>query len=394
MCGVYIHIPFCRRKCFYCDFYSVGSRNAPWKAYAAAITAEAAARAEEFIRCKISGTIGSSSLHPTDAHMTKYSSDTLYIGGGTPSQMPIDLLCGLIGDVTDKFVGFSPIETTVEVNPEDVSTDLCLKLAEAGVNRVSMGIQSLNDRELKAVGRTHTSAQALKAYETLRRHFDNISIDLIFGLPLQTQSSWEASLSRAIELDAAHISAYSLMWEERTALYKMQQTGKVSECEEDISDSMYLSLVQSLGEAGYEHYEISNFAKPGFRSVHNSSYWVGTPYIGLGAAAHSYNGERIRRANPADVKRYIAHYQQSTIPLYTEEQLTDEELHEEYIMTRLRRREGIDTADYRVRFGEHALRVLLNKAKCNPALLRITPQSITLTRESVMRSDSAILALL
>ncbi|MCM1319362.1 MAG: radical SAM family heme chaperone HemW [Muribaculaceae bacterium] len=387
MSGVYIHIPFCRHKCLYCDFYSIGSKSAPWKGYIQAILDEATARAEEWRQLHKYG-IGNLS-HP----------DTLYIGGGTPSQMPAELLGKLITGITATFEDFNPVEVTMEVNPEDVNDEICFKMLDAGVNRVSMGIQSLQDNELRAVGRVHTAARALSAYTTLRRHFSNISIDLIFGLPLQTHTSWTNTLDKAIALDAEHVSAYSLMWEERTALYKMQQLGKVKESDESLSEQMFITLTDKLRTAGYEHYEISNYAKPGYRSRHNSSYWVGTPYIGLGAAAHSYDGQRIRRANPADVRSYIERLKQAQAPIYTEEYLTDDELREEYIMTRLRRCEGIDTSDFRTHFGDRALRELLAKARRHPELIHLQygadkmPQFITLSPDAIMRSDTAIVSL-
>lgn len=376
MAGIYVHIPFCRRKCYYCDFFSVGSRNAPWHDYATALLNEARQRIAE---------TGESAVQ------------TLYIGGGTPSQMPLPILQKVITGIADIIPLSNLREITVEVNPEDVTPALATGLREAGVNRVSMGIQSFIDSELQGVGRRHTSAQALQAYETLRHEFSNISIDLIFGLPSQTLKSWEESVSQALALCPTHISAYSLMWEERSALTKMQQQGRAEECDEELSDKMYLLLTRKLTDAGYEHYEISNYCKEGYRSLHNTSYWTGEAYLGLGPGAHSYDGAKIRRANPCDIARYIKHYADKSAQqaaYYEEELLTAEELREEYIMTRLRLCEGIDLAEFRQKFGEEAARQLRHQALRHRSQINITERRLILYGEGLMRSDAAIVNLL
>lgn len=377
MPGIYVHIPYCRRKCLYCDFYSVGSRGAQWEEYVEALEREARVRVNEW----------------AEACAASHSPHTLYIGGGTPSQMPARFLSRLIDTLLHLFEGFDPVEATIEVNPEDVTPELAGQLASVGINRVSMGVQSFQDEELRAVGRSHSAACALEAYEVLRRSFTNVSIDLMFGLPLQGIGSWRQTLRQAVALRPEHISAYSLMWEERTALTKMLALGKVSECDEDVCGQMFADLTATLAAAGYEHYEISNYCKPGYRSVHNSSYWVGEPYIGLGAGAHSYDGAATRRANPADVKAYIRHFSGGSTPAGIVEHLSEEELHEEYVMTRLRRREGIDLDDYALHFGPEALRTLTARAAGNP-LFSLSGTALRLTPDSVMRSDSAILALI
>lgn len=381
MAGIYIHIPYCKRKCYYCDFYSQGVRNAPWGEYKSAVLTELKARQAEWgLMCE-----------------SVSNTSTLYIGGGTPSQMPAAMLADLITGVHDNLPHFKATEVTVELNPEDVSIQLCNELRRAGVNRVSMGVQSFNDTELKAVGRMHTSCVAIKAYEMLRREFENISIDLIFGLPLQTLDSWEKSVRQVMSLCPEHISAYSLMWEERAALYKMQQLGKVHECNEDLSESMFTLLSAMLNDAGYQHYEISNYCQPSYESCHNSAYWTGEPYLGLGPSAHSYDGNRLRRFNPSDTRKYIEYFNnfaEQRTSFYDEEILSNEEMREEYIMTRLRRCQGIDLQDYESRFGTIELNTLLRKASRCSELLAMDDTSIRLTEKSVMRSDTAILALI
>lgn len=378
MAGVYIHIPFCRRKCYYCDFFSVGSKRAPWERYAQALGYEAATRASEWVRIADRGL------------------QTLYIGGGTPSQMPTELLCGVIEGVQAAMPGFAPQEITVEVNPEDVTPTMADALAGCGVNRVSMGVQTLSDRELQAIGRRHTAGQALRAYEVLRTKFAEISLDLMFGLPGQSAESWRRSVEGVLALRPEHLSAYSLMWEERTALSKMRTIGKVQECDEDLSERMFTALTELTAAAGYSHYEISNYCLPGHRSRHNSQYWVGKPYLGLGPGAHSYDGERIRRANLPETEAYMARYADGVkdIEVYETECLTDEELNEEYIMTRLRTCEGIDIEDYRHHFGDKATKTLLHRAMSSPRLLATSPLRISLHPEGVMLSDQAILSLI
>lgn len=373
MPGIYVHIPFCRRKCYYCDFFSVGSRNAPREDFCEALLRESGSRAAEWEGC----------TRDTSAQRT------LYIGGGTPSQLPPQMLAGLIRRLKEIFRLPHPDELTVEVNPEDVTTELVTALTEAGVNRVSMGVQTFCDAELQAIGRRHTAALALEAYALLRPAFSNLSLDLIFGLPGQSLESWEHTVERAVSLLPEHISAYSLMWEERTALSRMRALGRVDECDEDLSADMYALLTDTLRAAGYEHYEISNYCLPGHASLHNSSYWSGEPYIGLGPGAHSYDGCRRRRSNPCDIAAYIAGTSQPE-----EEVLSDEELREEYILTRLRRREGISLADFGTRFGSEAADKLRRRAALQTALIRLDGDRLRLAPEGVMRSDAAILALL
>lgn len=311
--------------------------------------------------------------------------------------MPPGVLVNVVEGVCDAFSGLDPVEVTVEVNPEDVSKGLAEALRGCGVNRVSMGVQSLCDRELAAIGRRHTAERALRAYETLRGVFADISLDLMFGLPLQTLESWRRSVAGVLALRPEHLSAYSLMWEERTALCKMRALGRAEECSEDLSEDMYRLLTESVGEAGYEHYEISNYCLPGHRSRHNSAYWTGAPYIGLGPGAHSYDGERLRKSNPADTASYLRHFSDAGVlsqGFAEEECLSDEELREEFIMTRLRRCEGIRIEEYGARFGAEARVRLERDARRNAGLLCVEDGCVRLSREAVMRSDSAILALL
>lgn len=373
--GIYVHIPYCARKCLYCDFYSEGVIRADWPRYIDALLAELRMRRNE--------------IHPDASY-------TLYIGGGTPSLMPVAEFLRLAKGIHE-IVEMVPQEFTIEVNPDDVTDERCVAWKQAGVNRVSMGVQSLDDKELKAIGRRHDSATARRAYATLRRYFDNISLDLMFGLPGQTPESLRQTLKEMTEMAPEHISAYSLMYEERTALTRMRDMGKVQEAGEDVSVEMFGIVNAELAQAGYERYEISNYAKPGRRSMHNSAYWQGVPYIGLGAGAHSYDGKSTRLYNRPDAHAYIDAMEARLPEKVTEvEELTDDELREEMIMTRLRTREGLDLKEYGERFGLQPLIQLMSRARPMVAnkSLKVTEaegvKRLSLTEAGYVISDTII----
>ncbi len=372
--GLYIHIAYCRKKCIYCDFFSAGDRIADWHGYVNAICSEFKERINE-LACPIR---------------------TIYIGGGTPSLMPIDefsRLCDFIKPYANDLEEF-----TIEVNPDDVEESKLEIWKHKGVNRLSIGIQSFDDKVLKVLGRRHDSATAKKAYELARRYFSNISIDLMFGLPGQSLDMWTMDLIAAIEMIPEHISAYSLMYEEGTALTALRDIGRLEEAPESVSEKMFLRLIEELNKAGYDHYEISNFALPGYRSIHNSSYWHQQPYLGLGPSAHSYDGKRTRKANRADIRGYIDYWNQSYIEkkyedsFYESENLSDEELIEEYIMTRMRTREGISLDDFHKRFGNNSCDSLIRNCKplLDRGLIAFDENTISLKESSVLISDSII----
>lgn len=372
---IYVHIPFCRRKCLYCDFYSVGERLADWPALVESLLTEADAR------------FASATQDPASLSA---SPSTIYIGGGTPSLLPpsefrrlADGLLGLRG-VPDEF--------TIEVNPDDVTPDLAHLWHDCGVNRVSMGVQSLCDAELRAVGRRHTADDAMRAYGALRRVFDNVSLDLMFGLPGQSLDSLDATLRGFVQMDPEHVSAYSLMYEERTALTRLRDDGKLHETSDVDSATMFDLVSSLLASHGYEQYEISNYAKPGRRSLHNSAYWCGCAYIGLGPGAHSYDGGRVRSYNEPDVKAYVAARGNAKV---VHEHLSDAELCEEYKMTRMRTREGIDLIDFEDRFGSAELEALLRAANkfAEVGLVEITDSKLVLTHSGIMVSDEVIIGL-
>ncbi|MDE6535984.1 MAG: radical SAM family heme chaperone HemW [Muribaculaceae bacterium] len=308
MAGLYVHIPFCRHKCAYCDFYSGPLRGFAPEAYAEALRRE------------------------LDARSIADSYSSVYIGGGTPSTMPSALLA--------PFFSLSGGERTIEVNPEDVSAQTADQWLRAGANRVSMGVQSLIDSELIAVGRHHSAAQAVEAFRTLRRAgFENISLDLIYGLPGQTPQTWRQSLEGLLNLAPEHLSAYSLSYEPGTLLHTRLMTGKIQETDEDDVVEMYETLCALTRQAGFEHYEISNFALPGLESKHNSSYWDSTPYLGLGPGAHSFDGN-MRSFNPPNLPAYM----KNPAEVFQIDSETEVERHNDTVMTALRTARGLSPA--------------------------------------------------
>jgi len=376
MGALYLHVPFCRHRCIYCDFYAVGSLRAPWGAYVDRLLSEARLRLPEV-------------CEPLR---------TVYIGGGTPSQMPLTMLERLLIGLSSVYGSlFSPVEFTLEANPEDVTPEYVRAIRQLGVNRLSVGVQSLQNAELEIIGRRHTAQQALKCMDNARREIANISVDLMFGLPGQSMQSWKDTLSGILATEPAHLSAYSLMREPGTPLDIMLRQKRIVVAGDALNQQMYRHLTLFLREHGYRHYEISNYSRPGYVSQHNSGYWSGVPYIGLGAGAHSYDGDRVRRANLPDIKGYIASDKGQDVP-HTVETLDDTQLREEYVMTRLRTAEGIDMQLCRSKLGEKQAAILARRCKdyaaseYGAALLHETDKGYALTEDGLMLSDSVILA--
>lgn len=314
---------------------------------------------------------------------------TVYIGGGTPSILSSDQL--------DRIFRALPSdggikEYTIEVNPEDVDGKLIAVLKQSPVNRVSMGIQSLNDKELLAIGRRHSAADAIGAARRLIAAFPNTSVDLMFGIPGQTIASWKQSIEGVLSLRPAHISAYSLMLEPGTRLYTKVQRHDCRLPSQEANDEMYHTLCEELASAGYVHYEISNFALPGMESKHNAAYWDFTPYLGIGASAHSYDGHNRRTANISSVHQYISSWQENI----REEILTLEEQREEYIMLSLRRRIGLDLKEYEERFGSASLQKLLraSQTSLDRGQLALNNGRLTIPQQHWLISDPIILSLL
>lgn len=369
MSGLYIHIPFCKQRCFYCDFYStVGAKMA--SRYVDALVAELKMRCRE---------IDMASIH------------TLYIGGGTPSFLPPSLLEKLCGAVAD-YVDWRQLdEATIEVNPEDVTLEYATKLRAIGFSRVSMGAQSMVDEELKAVNRRHSAAKVVEAFDALRgAGFDNISIDLIYGLPKQTLETWKYSIGCVLDLAPEHISAYSLMLTEGTPLYKLWKRGCFNEVSDEQYVEMYDTLVATLGKAGYEHYEISNFALPGRYSRHNSAYWDMSAYLGLGASAYSWDGH-VRRANVSEIHRYIYVVERGESPC-VEEPESDNDRYNDYLLTCLRTSRGIDLDVLQREFGESRLKHFLKNVEqfVGTGAIERCGRKYRISESSMMMSDAVI----
>ena len=314
MAGLYIHIPFCRSRCIYCSFYSTTGLDLR-QHYVDAVCREISIRGTEVC--------------------------TIYLGGGTPSQLTIPQLRQIFEALYIYNKVRKDAEVTIEVNPDDITEEFAMALSSLPVNRISMGIQTFDDQRLRFLRRRHTSEQAINAVKTLRHAgFQNISIDLMYGFLDETLEEWKSDLSQALVLSAEHISTYCLTIEEDTPLYQQLQQGHIVEPDEGLERQMYEELMDQLQAAGYEHYEISNFAKKGYRSRHNSSYWTGIPYIGIGAAAHSFDGES-RSWNVADIHQYIKGMEHGE-RIYEEETLDDDTRYNDTITVALRTKEGIN----------------------------------------------------
>lgn len=317
MAGLYIHIPFCKSRCKYCDFYSTTLLERRQE-YVEAIAAEWKELRDRWKQI-----------------------DTIYLGGGTPSVLEPDDILRLLAALPVR----TAHEVTLEANPGDLNEHLLHSLRQAGVNRLSIGCQTFNDRLLSVIGRRHTAQQAREGvYMAQQSGFCNISIDLIYGLPGQTLQHWIADIEQALALKVQHISCYCLSYEAGTPMTQSLERGEIKELDEELLRDMYDTLCRYLQDAGYEHYEVSNFALQGYRSRHNSSYWNHVPYLGLGAGAHSYDGQATRWANPCDINAYIegvmAHNLQRDI-----EHLNEEQQRIERIMLGLRTQEGIHEND-------------------------------------------------
>lgn len=365
MAGIYIHIPFCKSRCIYCGFYSTTLLDLR-KKYINAVCREMELR-KNYIREPFS---------------------TIYLGGGTPSLLDEAELTKLFLYINNVYDVDRNAEITMECNPDDITPEFTNMLSRLPINRVSMGAQTFADSRLRLLHRRHNSDEVKHAVKLLREAgIKNISIDLMFGFPDESLSQWKEDISAALALNIEHISAYSLMYEEDTPLWKMLDTGKVKEIDEELSLTMFKELVCQLTDAGYEHYEISNFARPGYRSRHNSSYWHQVPYIGLGAAAHSFDLNS-RQWNVADLKLYIEEINNGIIPMEREE-LDNDTTFNDIITTALRTSDGIDLNAMETRLGKRYRNTLISAAgkHLEQGLLEIRHDRLRLTSEGIFISD-------
>lgn len=367
MKSLYIHIPFCQSRCIYCGFYST-TLLALRDSYVSALVSE--------------------------MQMREPGSDisTIYLGGGTPSQLTTEQLRAILYNINNVYRVAQDAEITIECNPDDITEEYALAIRKMGFNRVSLGAQTFSDERLRTIRRRHNAQQVDNAIAILRNAgFQNISIDLMYGFPGETLSQWQSDIRHAISLQPQHISAYSLMYEEGTPLHRMLTEGKIEETDEDLSLQMFETLVSQLTAAGYEHYEISNFALPSFRSRHNSAYWHDIPYIGLGAAAHSYD-MRSRSWNIADVKEYIRIIGTGKRPVEDSETIDADTHYNDIVTTAMRTREGIPldvlTTEQR--------RYLLDAAQkmAERGLLTISDTHVSLTHSGIFVSNSVMAELI
>lgn len=366
MAGIYIHIPFCKQKCRYCAFYSTTYHNII-DSYVDALCHELITR-KKYIDEEV---------------------DTIYFGGGTPSLLSITQMESIINTLYKNFNISENAEITMEANPDDLTPEYMTNLRTLPINRISMGVQSFNNTQLQKLGRRHTAEKAEEAVRNLRKAgFRNISIDLMFALPDSTEKDWLHDLQRAISLQPEHISAYNLTYEENTPLYNDMLTGKISMLDEEENLRQFEMLSNTLCDAGYRHYEISNFAIPGHESRHNSNYWNNTAYLGCGASAHSYNGES-RRWNIADVKKYISAVN-ANAPDFEMEYLSENERYNDTILTRLRTSEGIPLGWLERNFNESLTKYLMQEAHKHIAAgnLQLKNNNLSLTHKGIFISDA------
>ncbi|MDR1406045.1 MAG: radical SAM family heme chaperone HemW [Prevotellaceae bacterium] len=338
---LYIHIPFCKQLCAYCDFHF--SVSLEWR--------------EQLVRALLCEMEERSNYLPAPLLPA-----TLYIGGGTPSALPPAELRGLIEKAGRLFTPPAFSEITVEINPDDSTPAYLSQLYVMGVTRLSIGVQSFHDRLLQLLRRRHSAQQAITCVKTAQAAgFKNITIDLMYGLPQQTPEEWRQDVAQALSLHVPHISAYHLSIEPKTLFGKQHAKGTLLLPDEETGAQQFLYLHHTLEKAGYEHYEISNFARNGFRAEHNSGYWQGFPYLGIGPSAHSYNGQS-RQWNIANNRRYVASIE-NRLPAFEMETLTTEMRFNEYLLTSLRTAAGADLQYLSKTFGEPFLQHCLQQAQ-------------------------------
>ena len=373
MAGLYIHVPFCAKRCLYCDFFSSTEKGYK-EPYIEALIREMSLR---------------------KAYLGGEPLRTIYLGGGTPSQLSVADLGRIFEAIYRTFKIAGQPEITLEANPDDMRPEYVKALRGLPVNRVSMGVQSFRPDDLRFLNRRHDREQAIRAVELCQDSgLENISIDLIYGLPGQTRQAWEENLGQAIQLRIPHISAYHLIYEEGTALHRLLQAGKVAPVDEELSVAFFTTLIERLTAAGLEHYEISNFARPGFISRHNSSYWTGENYLGLGPSAHSYNGTD-REWNPSSLPTYIKGMREGA-SIVESEKLDIPTRYNDYIITGLRTMWGISLPEIKAKFGDRLMEYCQKQASphLDRGLIRRDGDRLILTRSGIFISDGVMSDLL
>ncbi|GAB4410361.1 MAG: radical SAM family heme chaperone HemW [Thermodesulfovibrionales bacterium] len=362
---LYIHIPFCVRKCIYCDFLSIPFDEDLAVEYVTAVIKESS------LRGSIAGEL-----------------KTIYIGGGTPTILLHKELARLLKHLRKVFKISPDVEITIEANPGTIDRGKVVALKDTGVNRFSLGIQSFIDRELRLLGRIHSASGAIKAVEVLRKGgIKNLSIDLIYGIPWQTSRDWQYNISRAIELSPEHVSTYELTPERGTPLYEYLREGRLRKPEEDAIVEMYYHAIDTLTFAGYRHYEISNFSKYGFECRHNLNYWNRGEYAGIGASAHSFIGDR-RIKNTGDIKKYLDALKAGALAVDESTEVSCEDALKENIFLGLRKTEGLNIREFREDLGVDLLRA--SEELIDEGLLISDGNYLRLTRKGIVVSNSVI----
>lgn len=364
---IYIHVPFCKSRCIYCDFYSTVSSSDVKAAYVQAVCKELEYRQGEINGMEV---------------------QSVYFGGGTPSQLSALDLGRICHSILRNYNLSSAAEITLEANPDDITLGFVKELRSLGINRLSLGVQSFNDRILRFLRRRHDAEQAIQAVNTIYEGgIENISIDLMYGLPVQTFEEWKVNLDVAFSLPIRHLSSYALSVENGTTLAKLLDKGQISAIGEESFLSQYERLIDEALKHGFNHYEISNFAKPGFESCHNSSYWNETPYIGVGPGAHSYDGKSLRRMNRPDLSSYIA---SPGSPFHEDEHLSLKERFNETVFTALRTANGINIDGLQCNYPFSWCKTLLAQAESHiqARRLELTAENrLKLTRNGLFVSN-------
>lgn len=369
MSMIYLHVPFCTSRCIYCDFYSTTQSATFRHEYVNAACAELANR----------------TTYLADRHI-----QSIYFGGGTPSQLQIKEITLLLDSINKHYDIDTNAEITLEANPDDVTPDFAHNLRNLGFNRISLGIQSFNDQILKMLNRRHDAATARDAVHTLQQAgLDNISIDLIYGLPTQQLQDFSSDLQKAFSLPIKHLSTYALSIEQGTLLQRKIQSNELAETDEDTFIAEYEIMMQQAHAHGFEHYEISNFALPGFESRHNSGYWNNTPYLGIGPGAHSFDGTDERQYNEPSLGKYIS---AAGVPPHTIEHLTFSDQFDEQVFTSLRTRKGLSLKTMEKRFDKAWLEDLKRAAQKHiiSGNLSLNNNTLCLTRKGIMTSNDII----
>ena len=365
MSGIYIHIPFCKQACHYCDFHFSTSLKKKSE-LVSALQNELVLRKNELPNEPIK---------------------TIYFGGGTPSLLNLEELTAIFKTIYAEFTIAENPEITLEANPDDLSEEKINELANSKINRLSIGVQSFFEEDLKLMNRAHNAEEALNSIKLARSKFDNISVDLIYGIPGMSNERWQKNIQILLDLDIPHISSYALTVEPNTALQKFIEKGKIKPVDDAAAAQHFETLRTVLKNAGFEHYEFSNYGKPGYFSQNNTAYWLGKPYLGIGPSAHSYDGNS-RKWNIANNTLYIKAIEKSELPLEVEE-LSITDRYNEYIMTRLRTYFGVDLVEVESEFGKEYLEYLKEQSVVlfEKELLRIENDVMHITEKGTFLSD-------